>query len=320
MHVERLGSVVLVGRSLISVARSIRELTPLEIRVLILGPTGTGKELIAKALFELSMRRSGKYVALNCGSIPEGLLEDELFGHVAGAFTGAIRDSIGLVESADGGTLFLDEIAEMSIRAQAAVLRLLEAGEFSRVGETRTRKADVRVLSATHGDLESLIASGRFREDLYHRLRGSVIHLVPLRERLQDLPELAEHFIHSSSLDLMKPRIALRPPVMRALLGHRWPGNVRELKNLIGELTARHGGKHIHISDLEPMLRVTPDPDPRPDERAEIQWALEMSKYVVSDAALYFGCARPHFYRLMRKHRLGPFDQGRESRDGGLSR
>jgi DNA-binding NtrC family response regulator len=146
-----------------------------------------------------------------------------------------------------------------------------------------------------------------------------VILLAPLRERLQDLAELAEHFIHSSSLELKRPRIVLRPPVMRALLGHRWPGNVRELKNLIGELTARHSGKHILNADLEPMLGVSPDPDPKPDERAEIQWALEISGHVVSDAALYFGCARPHFYRLMRKHGLGPSEQKRESRDPGPS-
>lgn len=315
MHFERLGSVLLVGRSLISVARSVRELAPIEIRVLILGPTGTGKELIAKALVELSKRRSGRYVALNCGGIPEGLIEGELFGHVAGAFTGALRERIGHVEAANGGTLFLDEIAEMSLRAQAALLRFLESGEFSRVGETRIRKADVRILAATHGDLDSLVTTERFRADLYHRLRGSVITLAPLRERFQDLPELAEHFIHSSSRELKKTRIVLRPPVIRALLGHRWPGNVRELKNLIGELTARHAGRHIQNTDLDPMLGSSPDPDPKPDERAEIQWALAMAGQVVSDAALYFGCARAHFYRLMRKHGLGPPELRRETGD-----
>ncbi len=310
MHFELLGSVLLVGRSLIPVARTVRELAPFNIPVLILGDTGVGKELIARALFELSLRGQGPFVALNCSVVQESLLEDELFGHVTGAFTGALREHIGYVEVAHRGTLFLDEIAEMSPRLQAALLRFLEIREFCRVGETRVRKADARVLAATHGDLESLVTAGKFRADLYHRLRGSVIRLAPLRERLRDLPELAEHFIRLSSRELKKPRIVLRPPVMRALLKYPWPGNVRELKNLMRELTARHGGQHIQNRDLEPILGSSPDPAPKSDETAEVRWALSMAGDVVSDAALYFGCGRAHFYRLMRKHGFGQSGAG----------
>jgi DNA-binding NtrC family response regulator len=285
--------------------------------VLILGETGVGKELIARALLELSKRRNRPYVPLNCGSIPEGLLEGELFGHVAGAFTGALRDRVGYVEAADGGTLFLDEIAEMSSRVQAALLRFLESGEYSRVGETRIRKADVRVLAATHADLDSLVAAEKFRADLYHRLRESVILLAPLRDRLLDLLDLAEHFIRLSSRELKKPCIVLRPPVMRVLLAYSWPGNVRQLRNLIMDLTARHPGSHIRTEDLGPHLGNLPDPDPKPNEKAELEWALAMAGEVVSDAALYFGCARAHFYRLMRKHGLRPPEHRRETGDLG---
>jgi len=177
----------------------------------------------------------------------------------------------------------------------------------------------VRVLAATHGDLDRLVAAEKFRADLYHRLRESVILLAPLRDRLLDLPELAEHFIRLSSRELKKSRIVLRPPVMRALLGYRWPGNVRELKNLIGELTALHAGRHIQNRDLDPILGNSPDPDPKPDESAEVQWALAMASQVVSDAALYFGCARPHFYRLMRKHGFGRPERRRETGGPGPS-
>jgi two-component system, NtrC family, response regulator AtoC len=201
--------------------------------VLIGGESGTGKELIARALHYEGVRKGKPFVAVNCAAIPENLLESELFGHVKGAFTDASADKRGLFEEADGGTLFLDEIGEMPLSLQVKLLRVLQEEEIKRVGGMTTKKIDVRVISATSRNLEDDVASGRFREDLYFRLNVFTISLPPLRERLDDLPLLADHFLDRFSARFGKSVRSVSPEALQLLMGYSWPGNVRELENLL---------------------------------------------------------------------------------------
>jgi two-component system, NtrC family, response regulator AtoC len=211
----------------------IRKVAVTDATVLIRGESGTGKELVARAIHEHSTRKNAALVAVNCAAIPEGLLESELFGHERGAFTGAAAAHTGLVEAATGGTLFLDEIGELPPNAQARLLRVLQEGEVRRVGATRTRRVDVRLIAATHRDLPEMVRSGQFREDLYHRLRVLEIFVPALRERGSDVALLAQHFLKRLALDLGKPVPALSPAAHAMLSSHRWPGNVRELHNAL---------------------------------------------------------------------------------------
>jgi DNA-binding NtrC family response regulator len=201
--------------------------------VLVLGESGTGKELVARAIHAQSPRGEGPLVAVNCAAIPEGLLESELFGHEKGAFTGAQAAHPGLVESADGGTLFLDEMGELPAPAQARLLRMMQDGEVRRVGATRPRKVDVRIIAATHRDLPRRVQEGTFRQDLYFRLRVVEIRLPPLRERGEDLSALAKHLLEKACRRLNRPAAAFSSEAMETLLEHSWPGNVRELENAI---------------------------------------------------------------------------------------
>jgi two-component system response regulator PilR (NtrC family) len=197
--------------------------------VLIIGESGSGKELVAMALHNLSHRKDRNFVAINCAAFPEGLLETELFGHMRGSFTGAMHNKQGLFEIADGGSIFLDEIGEMPINLQAKILRVLENGSFRRVGGTTDIKVDVRVISATNKDVKEEIASGRFREDLFYRLNVVPIHIPPLRERKEDIPLLVEHFLRKISNQSRK----ITPEAMKILMGYPWKGNVRELENVL---------------------------------------------------------------------------------------
>src|SRR3954447_3045013 len=201
--------------------------------VLILGETGTGKELLAKAIHLNSPRRDRPFVIISCGSIPRELLESELFGHIKGSFTGAFSHKKGKVEIADGGTVFLDEIGEMPLDLQVRVLRLVQEHEIEKVGATNTQKIDVRILAATHRDLESRVGEGLFREDLYYRLSVIPITLPPLRERREDIPTLVAEFFERSKRKHSKPDLYLPPHLMSNFVNYRWPGNVRELENLI---------------------------------------------------------------------------------------
>jgi transcriptional regulator with PAS, ATPase and Fis domain len=201
--------------------------------VLVLGESGTGKELVARAVHERSERRESPLVTVNCAAIPESLLESELFGHEKGAFTGALANHVGLVEEAHGGTLFLDEIGELSLSAQARLLRLLQESEVRRVGSTRTHKVDVRLIAATHRDLESMMKLGQFRSDLYFRLRVFEIRLPPLRERKGDLQLLSAKLLERIRARLNRPHITLSKDAHAALAAHHWPGNVRELENAL---------------------------------------------------------------------------------------
>lgn len=211
----------------------IGKIADLKTTILILGESGTGKELVARAIHANGRRASGPFVAVNCGAIPENLLESELFGHVRGAFTDATGDKAGLFEQADEGTLFLDEIGEMSLSLQVKLLRVLQEEEIRRVGASVSRRVDVRVLSATSRDLEAGIREGRFREDLYFRLNVFCLRLPPLRERVEDIPLLVEHFLSHGAVDQLSEKARIEPDAMRCLMAYVWPGNIRELENAI---------------------------------------------------------------------------------------
>jgi DNA-binding NtrC family response regulator len=222
---------------------------------LLSGESGVGKELIAEAIHDQSPRRSKPFVKVNCGALPEGLIESELFGHEKGAFTGAIQQRKGRFELADGGTLFLDEISEMPLPTQVKLLRVLQEGEFERVGGSQTLKVDVRLIAATNLDLEAAVAAGRFRKDLYYRLH--VIHLIvpTLRERPEDIPLLALHFLDKFCLENDRPAMGFTPNAMLALKNYNWPGNIRELQNVVERAVALTTGIMVHLEDLPDEIR-----------------------------------------------------------------
>lgn len=224
------------GPAMRAVWRATRLAAPTMANVLLIGETGTGKELVARAVHRLSLRPDGPYVRVNCGALPESLLESELFGHVKGAFTGAIENKTGRFEAATRGTIFLDEISSMSERLQVKLLRVLQEREFERVGESRTTRVDVRVIAATNESLEDAIAEGRFREDLYYRLNVWPIVLPPLRERREDIPALTAFFLEKLAKENRLPVPKLPPEVLARIQAYDWPGNVRELENYIERL------------------------------------------------------------------------------------
>ncbi len=241
----------IVGRSaaMQAVYKSIGRVAPLDVTVLILGESGTGKELVARALYHHSGRNRGPFLALNCAAIPDTLLESELFGHERGAFTGADRRRIGKFEQAHHGTLLLDEIGDLSPPTQAKLLRLLQERQFDRLGGNETIEADVRLIAATNQNLEAAVAAGLFRQDLYYRLKGYTIELPPLRERIEDLPLLVEHFVARFSKEFGKFVRDIAPSALDLLTRHTWPGNVRELENVL-----RHALIHATGDTLTPDL------------------------------------------------------------------
>jgi two-component system nitrogen regulation response regulator GlnG len=240
--------------SMQEVFRAIARLARSHITVLINGESGTGKELVAKALHRHSPRAGQPFIALNMAAIPRDLLESELFGHERGAFTGAQARRAGRFEQADGGTLFLDEIGDMPAELQTRLLRVLADGEFFPVGAHAPVKVDVRIIAATHQNLDALVAEGRFREDLYHRLNVIRIHLPPLRERRQDIPLLLKHFLKEASREIKAESKTLRPDVEAYLCSLDWPGNVRQLENTCRWITVMAAGKDVHMDDLPPEL------------------------------------------------------------------
>jgi two-component system nitrogen regulation response regulator GlnG len=237
------------------VFRAIGRLSRSNITVLITGESGTGKELVARALHRHSPRADKPFIALNTAAIPRDLLESELFGHERGAFTGAQAQRRGRFEQADGGTLFLDEIGDMPSELQTRLLRVLADGEFFRVGGHTPIRVDVRIIAATHQDLEARVRDGKFREDLFHRLNVIRVHSPPLRERREDIPAMLKHFLEAAGEELSTETKSLRPDVERYLASLDWPGNVRQLENTCRWLTVMASGSEIHLDDLPPELR-----------------------------------------------------------------
>ncbi len=288
----------------------VRQVAPSHATVLLQGESGTGKELVARAVHGYSTRSNKPFIALNCAALPEALLEAELFGHEKGSFTGATARRQGRFELADGGTLFLDELGEMSPQVQVKLLRVLQEGEFERVGGTQTLKVDTRIVAATNRDLEADVAAGRFREDLFYRLNVISIRLPPLRERREDIPLLAQHFLTLYSQKNGKRITGLSKEALAALVAWRWPGNVRELENAMERAVVLCRTDAIQVEDLPPALRGDGEPDPRqivipigmPLEEVEKLLISETLQAVKGDkrlAAQLLGIATRTIYRKL---------------------
>ena len=286
---------------------AIRKVATTEAPVLLLGESGTGKEKAALAVHCRSPRNAGPFVAINCGAIPDTLLESELFGHEKGAFTGAHIQRKGRIESADGGTLFLDEIGEIPGQLQVKLLRFLQEQKLSRVGGREEIKTNVRIIAATNSDLKGNIQAGKFREDLYYRLAVVTISLPPLRERGDDARLLAQIFLQRFATENGKTNLTFQPDALRALNRHTWPGNIRELENRVKRAVIMADGKRITAEDLELTQLAGGD---RPTtlkearetvEREMIQQVLQRHSGKVSSAAMELGISRPTFYELMEK-------------------
>jgi len=302
----------IIGRSppvRAALERAARIIPHARASVLITGETGTGKELVARAIHFNGPRASGAFVDINCAAIPANLLESELFGYERGAFTDARGAKPGLFEIAHGGTLFLDEIGHLPLELQGKLLRALEEKRIRRLGSLETRLIDVRVMAATHISLEKAVEEGTFREDLYYRLSVIPIHLPPLRERGDDIIQLAEHFLQRLSQQYELPQPPLDEPVSTALLSHSWPGNVRELRNAL-ERALLLGGGQLHPSDLFPNLKVSPDrrggvlPFPASLDVIEREAARRMLLRFdgnKSAAAAALGISRSRLYRLLNE-------------------
>ncbi len=262
LPVESDGRYGFVGRSpaMLELYRVIERVADTPSTVLVTGESGTGKELVARALHRLSSRRTGPFVAINCGAIPPDLMESELFGHEKGAFTGAVSSKPGRFELAHGGTLFLDEVAEIPIPMQVKLLRVLQTSEFERVGGIKTIHVDVRVVAATNRDLDAERAAGRFRDDLYYRLAVVPIHLTPLRERPEDLELLVEHFLAHFNEKLGRRVERFSRQALEALKRYPWPGNIRELENLVERVLLFADGPVIHLEDLPERIRRPESP------------------------------------------------------------
>jgi two-component system NtrC family response regulator len=330
----------IVGSSdaLMHVLNTAASVAQTDATVLILGETGTGKELLAKAIHLNSSRSDGPFVVISCGSIPKDLLESELFGHLKGSFTGAYTHKKGKVEMADGGTLFLDEIGDMPLELQVRVLRLVQDHEIERIGAVSSQKVNVRIIAATHRDLQARVREGSFREDLYYRLAVVPIELPPLRDRGDDIPILVETFFERAKSKHHKPRLTLAPELMAILVRHRWPGNIRELENLIERLVVLSSSNHLAARDLPATLHVAgersqvqefpvrrdisspkdaapADPDPGTSlqgvERQLISDALRRFKWNRAKAARYLGISRKTLLYRIAKHGIekeGPID------------
>jgi len=280
--------------------------------VLIQGESGTGKELLARAIHRASPRHAKPFVAINCGAIPAELLESELFGHVKGAFTGAGRDHPGLFLSAEGGTVFLDEIGDMPAPLQVKLLRVLQEGEVRPVGATETRAVDVRILSATHRNLDEAIASGEFREDLYYRLHVVNLTLPPLRERREDIPLLAQHFLTALTEKYHRRIHGFAPDALDMLTAADWPGNIRQLHNVLEQCVALCTTSTIPASLVARALRDKPaDIQPLAEARTAFERdylisLLKLTRGHVSEVARLAGRNRTEVYRLLQRHGLTP--------------
>lgn len=325
---EKYGFHNIVGKSkkMQEIYRIIAKVAPTDSTVLINGQSGTGKELIARAIHFNSARRDKQFVTVDCAVLSENLLESELFGHVRGSFTGAVTTKPGLFEVADGGTVFLDEIGNISPAIQAKLLRILQEREFTPVGGTKAKKVDIRLIAATNKDLEKMIKEGTFREDLYYRLNIVPISLPPLRERQEDIPALAVHFLKKYSEEMGKGIKGFTPEAMEKLMKYPWPGNVRELENVVERTVVMMDEEMVRVEHLilpgqeektETVNQVPATSEELKEikkqlrekavediERAFVIKALERNQWNVTKAAEEVGMLRPNFQALMRKYGL----------------
>jgi len=307
------GEIVGESPALKSALQLVSVVAPTDSSVLVLGETGTGKELIARAIHNLSTRRERAFVKLNCAAIPLGLLESELFGHEKGAFTGAIAQKMGRFELANKGTLFLDEVGDIRLELQAKLLRVLQEQEFERLGSNRTHKVDVRLIAATHRDLAAMVRQGTFREDLYYRLKVFPINVPALRQRTEDIPKLVWHFTEFYARRMNRSIDEIPAETMDALVRYRWPGNVRELQNFIERavILSPHSVLRAPISELE-QFHSRKEPQPQITglaqiERDHILQALEASNWVVggrNGAADRLGMKRTSLVYRMKRLRI----------------
>jgi len=322
---EVLPGVIARAQSMISVAELVRRVADSDATVVILGDTGTGKERIARAVHSLGPREGQRFVAVNCAAIPGELLESELFGYKKGSFTGATSDRAGLFEEASGGTLFLDEIGDMRLSLQAKLTRVLEEKAIRRVGEANERAVDVRLVAATHRDLEAMVREGSFREDLWYRLNVAAIRLPPLRERPDDVELLAMYFLRELGGARNAPR-TFTPAAFELMRAYEWPGNVRQLRAAVERARIVTDGEAIDVGDLPPELTSGAPADAPPD-MADMSWQqigeavrdrmaprylralLRKHGGHVADAAAQAGVERESFYRLMRRYGVRPDEQ-----------
>ena len=299
------------NRAFVDVLKLAETVAPTESTVLITGESGSGKEVLARYIHGLSGRAEANFLSVNCGALPEGLLESELFGHVKGAFTGAVKDKVGLFEAANGGTLFLDEVGEMSPATQVRLLRALQEREVIPVGSTEVRQIDVRIMAATNSDLNEEIRRGAFRSDVYYRLNVIALHIPPLRERRDDIPMLARRFL--DALAEREGERDLAEDTLEALCAYDWPGNVRELENALERAAVVARNPEISVDDLPEDVRATdtkplvtnhlpPNPSMEVIERAYIQWVLTAEGGNKSKAAEVLGIDPSTLYRKLNRY------------------
>jgi two-component system, NtrC family, response regulator len=293
------------------VFRMIRRVGPSDVPVLITGESGTGKELVARAIHRQSARKGEPFVAINCGAIPETLLESELFGYEKGAFTGATQQRKGRIESAQGGTLFLDEIGDIPLGLQVKLLRFLQDHEIQRLGAKETIAVDARILAATNIDLQKAISEGRFREDLYYRLCVVTIAVPSLSERGSDVALLARTFLTKYAEEQKKPLKGFTPEAIEALTAHQWPGNVRELENKVKRAVVMAEGRYVTPVNLELREPLSSEGDAstlrasrESREKDLVRLAMEKAEWNVSRAAMELGISRPTLYQLLARYGL----------------
>jgi putative PEP-CTERM system response regulator len=305
---EALGGLITAAPEMLKVTSMIERVANADVSVMLLGASGTGKEVLARGLHEKSGRK-GQFVAINCAAIPETLLESELFGHEKGAFTGAVKTTEGKIELADGGTLFLDEIGDVPLPLQVKLLRFLQERVIERVGGRKPIAVDTRIVCATHQDVDAMVASGAFREDLYYRLAEIIVRIPSLAERTGDPVLLAKHFLHHYAKTMNRPITGLSPDALSAIDAWGWPGNVRELENRMKRAVIMADGKSVTAIDLDLAERDTPDPINlkavrESADRKAIRHALARAEGNISNTAKLLGISRPTLYDLLKNYDL----------------